>query len=105
MHSLPPRLTGGSSRRGLNPRAGHLPPSPTYQRVAPACSTARFLAAFDFVRQHPWTEMIPSISLTDGAYAFLRNSDVMAQAFRPYIYQAYLGNMPVDSAGDGLICL
>lgn len=52
----------------------------------------------DLVDQYPWAGMIPEISLVGGAFAYLRNTDFMNQAFRPYLLQAYHGNMPVETA-------
>lgn len=52
----------------------------------------------DLVDQYPWARMIPEIALVGGTFPFLRNTDFMNQAFRPYLLQAYNGNMPVETA-------
>jgi|LSQX01.1.fsa_nt_gb multiple sugar transport system substrate-binding protein len=48
--------------------------------------------------EYHWAPRVPEIAIVGGTFAFLRNTEFMNQAFRPYLMQAYLGNMPVETA-------
>ena len=51
-----------------------------------------------FAARHVWAPRVPEIAYVGGTFAFLRNTDFMNQAFRPYLMQAYLGSIPVETA-------